>query len=455
MLSSINRIHFIGIGGIGMSGIAELLFNQNFKITGSDLSESSNTDRLKKLDIPISIGHDRSNISSAEIVVYSDAIPKDNVELIEANDRNIQCYSRGQIISQLAKLKSSTVGISGTHGKTTTTSMIGSILKDSNLDPTIIVGGVVKSINTNSVLGSGDTFVVEADEFNRTFLQLSPTIAVINNIDFEHIDCYKDIDDLKGAFIEFANSVPFYGMVSICKDSENAAAIIPSIDKPIVTYGIESGDVDFRAINIVHNNGKVVFDLIFKEQSYPFSMNVPGEYNIFNALAAISVCKTMGLSLEDISRSLKMFSGVKRRFDIKIQNNDLMIIDDYAHHPVEVSSVIKAIKSNWDRRLLVIFQPHLYSRTKQFYKEFAEALQDADLVFVTEIFASREKLDASITSEKIGKYLKELNHNNVFNITTESLITDVKSKYMKGDIILTVGAGNIWRFADKLSESMQ
>ncbi|MDC0877971.1 UDP-N-acetylmuramate--L-alanine ligase [Candidatus Marinimicrobia bacterium] len=455
MLSSINRIHFIGIGGIGMSGIAELLFNQNFKITGSDLSESSNTDRLKKLDIPISIGHDRSNISSAEIVVYSDAIPKDNVELIEANDRNIQCYSRGQIISQLAKLKSSTVGISGTHGKTTTTSMIGSILKDSNLDPTIIVGGVVKSINTNSVLGSGDTFVVEADEFNRTFLQLSPTIAVINNIDLEHIDCYKDIDDLKGAFIEFANSVPFYGMVSICKDSENAAAIIPSIDKPIVTYGIESDDVDFRAINIVHNNGKVVFDLIFKEQSYPFSMNVPGEYNIFNALAAISVCKTMGLSLEDIRRSLKMFSGVKRRFDIKIQNNDLMIIDDYAHHPVEVSSVIKAIKSNWDRRLLVIFQPHLYSRTKQFYKEFAEALQDADLVFVTEIFASREKLDASITSEKIGKYLKELNHNNVFNITTESLITDVKSKYMKGDIILTVGAGNIWRFADKLSESMQ
>ena len=455
MLSSIKRIHFIGIGGIGMSGIAELLFNQNFKITGSDLSESSNTERLKKLDIPISIGHDRKNISSSEIVVYSDAIPKDNVELIEANNRNIQCYSRGQIISQLAKLKSSTVGISGTHGKTTTTSMIGSILKDSNLDPTIIVGGVVKSINTNSVLGSGDTFVVEADEFNRTFLQLSPTIAVINNIDLEHIDCYKDIDDLKDAFTEFANSVPFYGMVSICKDSENAAAIIPFIDKPIVTYGIESDDVDFRAINIVHNDGKVSFDLIFKEKSYPFSMNVAGEYNIFNALAAISVCKTMGLSIEDISNSLEIFTGVKRRFDIKVQNNDLMIIDDYAHHPVEVSSVIKAINSNWDRRLLVIFQPHLFSRTKQFYKEFAEALHNADLVFITEIFASREKLDTSISSEKIGKYLKELHHKNVFNITTESLVADVKSKYMKGDIILTVGAGNIWRFADKLSESMQ
>ena len=265
----------------------------------------------------------------------------------------------------------------------------------------------------------------------------------------------KDIEELKDAFIEFANSVPFYGMVSICKDSENAAAIIPFIDKPIVTYGIESNDVDFRAINIVHNNGKVIFDLIFKEQSYPFSMNVPGDYNIFNALAAISVCKTMGLSIEGISHSLKMFSGVKRRFDIKVQNNDLMIIDDYAHHPVEVSSVIKAIKSNWERRLLVIFQPHLFSRTKQFYKEFAEALQNADLVFVTEIFASREKIDTTISSEKIEKYLKKLHHKNVFNITTESLVADVKTKYMKGDIILTVGAGNIWRFADKLTESIQ
>jgi len=455
MLSSIKRIHFIGIGGIGMSGIAELLYNQDFKITGSDLSESPNINRLKKLDITISIGHDKKNISTAEIVVYSDAIPKENIELIEANDRDIQCYSRAQMLSQLAKLKSSTVGISGTHGKTTTTSMIGSILKDSNLDPTIIVGGVVKSINTNSVLGAGDTFVVEADEFNRSFLELSPTIAVINNIDLEHVDCYKDLDDLKNAFLQFANSVPFYGMVSICKDSDNAASIIPFINKPIVTYGIESDDVDFKAINIIHNDGKVAFDVVHKDKNYTFSMIVPGTYNILNALAAISVCKTMGLSIENISQSLKMFSGVKRRFDVKVHNKNLTIIDDYAHHPVEVLSVIKAVKSNWDRRLLVVFQPHLFSRTKAFYKDFAESLFDADLIFITEIFASREKLDSSISSERISEHLKELKHKNVFDITIDSLLQDIQSKYNEGDIILTIGAGNIWRYADKLTENMR
>jgi len=454
MLSKIKRIHFVGIGGIGMSGIAELLYHQNFSISGSDLSESTNIDRLNKLNIDISIGHNKNNISSAEIVVYSDAIPKSNVELIEAERRNIQCYSRGAIISQLAKLKSSSVGISGTHGKTTTTSMIGSILKDSNLDPTIIVGGVVKSINSNSVLGRGDTFVVEADEYNRTFLQLSPTIAVINNIDFEHIDCYKSLEDLKGAFIQFANSVPFYGMVSICKDSKNAASIIPLIDKPVVTYGIESDDVDFKAINIVHQDGTIAFELVYKDRSYPFEMSVPGSYNILNALAAISVCKTMGLKIEDISSSLKSFSGVKRRFDVKIHSEDLTIIDDYAHHPVEVSSVIKAVKDNWDRRLLVVFQPHLFSRTKQFFKEFALSLSDADVIFITEIFGSREKLDNSINSEKITTYLQKLNHRNTLNITTDTLLDEVKKYYEKGDIILTIGAGNIWRYADKLSESM-
>ena len=455
MLSSIKRIHFIGIGGIGMSGIAELLHNQDFTITGSDLSESPNVDRLRELDIFISIGHDKKNIATTEIVVYSDAIPDNNVELIEAKDRNIKCYSRAKMISQLAKLKSSTVGISGTHGKTTTTSMIGSILKDSNLDPTIIVGGVVKSINTNSILGSGDTFVVEADEFNRSFLELSPTIAVINNIDLEHIDCYDSLEDLKDAFIQFANSVPFYGMVSICRDSENAASIIPLIDKPIVTYGIESDNVDFKAINIIHDNGTVAFDVIHQNKNYSFSMIIPGSYNILNALAAISVCKTMGLSIEKISKSLKNFSGVKRRFDIKIHNKNLTIIDDYAHHPVEVLSEIKAVKSNWDRRLLVVFQPHLYSRTKEFYKDFAESLLSADIVFITEIFASREKLDTSISSKHISNHLKKLKHKNVLDTTTDSLIEDIKSHYNEGDIILTVGAGNIWRYADKLTENMQ
>jgi len=244
-------------------------------------------------------------------------------------------------------------------------------------------------------------------------------------------------------------------MVSICKDSDNAASIIPLIDKPLVTYGIESDNVDFKAKNIIHSDGKVTFDVVHEKKNYSFSMNIPGSYNVLNALAAISVCKTMGLSIEDISKSLKDFSGVKRRFDIKKHNETITIIDDYAHHPVEVSSVIEAVKSNWDRRLLVIFQPHLFSRTKQFHKDFAKSLFDADIIFITEIFASREKLDPSISSKRISEHLRELNHENVFDITTESLIEDITSHYNEGDIILTIGAGNIWRYADTLTEKMK
>ena len=454
MLISAKNIHFIGIGGIGMSGIAELLHNQKFNITGSDLNQSTNVDRLQKLNIEISIGHKAENINGSDIIVYSDAIPKDNCELIEAKKQNIMCYSRAKMISQLAKLKTSTVAISGTHGKTTTTSMIGSILKDSELDPTIIVGGVVKSINTNSVLGEGDIFVVEADEYNRSLLELNPTIALINNIDLEHVDCYKDIDDLKRTFLEFTSPIPFYGAVSICKDSENAASLIDSIDKPIFTYGIKSKDVDFRAEDIVQENGKTTFNLITKNKKYPISINLPGQYNVLNALGAISIATIMNIPIDKITTSLNGFDGVKRRFDIKTHSKELTIIDDYGHHPVEVESVIKAIKDNWDRRLVVAFQPHLYSRTAQFSKEFAQSLLLADSVLITEIFASRESMNESINSEKIVEEMKNLGHKSVSKTTLENLINDIESNYKKGDIILMIGAGNIWRYCDPLKDRL-
>ena len=455
MLASIKNIHFIGIGGIGMSGIAELLHNQGFHITGSDLSKSSNVERLEELGIQISIGHNSDNINELELVVYSDAIPKDNCELLEAKKQNILCYSRAKMVSQIAKLKSSTVAISGTHGKTTTTSIIGSILKDSDLDPTIIVGGVVKSINSNSALGEGDVFVVEADEYNRSLLELNPTIAVINNIDLEHIDCYKDIDDLKETFLQFANSVPFYGAVSICKDSENAASLINDIDsKPIFTYGIYSKDVDFRAEDIVQNDGNTTFTLVEKDQKNLVSMKMPGIYNVWNALAAISVARIMNIPIENVIDSLEKFDGVKRRFDIKNNDESLMIIDDYGHHPVEVKNVIKAIKDNWNRRLIVAFQPHLYSRTEQFFKEFSESLLIADSVLITEIFASRELNNDSVNSQIIVDEMLELGHKSVSPTTLENLVDDVESIYKKGDIILTIGAGNIWRYSDLIKERL-
>ena len=455
MLASIKNIHFIGIGGIGMSGIAELLHNQGFNITGSDLSKSSNVERLEKFGIQISIGHNANNIKKLELVVYSDAIPEDNCELVEAKKQNILCYSRAKMVSQIAKLKSSTVAISGTHGKTTTTSIIGSMLKDSNLDPTIIVGGVVKSINSNSALGEGDIFVVEADEYNRSLLELSPTIAVINNIDLEHTDCYKDIDDLKETFLQFANSVPFYGAVSICKDSDHAASLINDIDdKPIFTYGIYSKDVDFRAEDIIQNDGNTTFTLVEKDQKNLVSMQLPGTYNVWNALAAISVARIMDVPIENIVDSLEKFDGVKRRFDIKNNDESLMVIDDYGHHPVEVQNVIKTIKDNWNRRLVVVFQPHLYSRTEQFFKEFAESLFLADSVLITEIFASRESNNNSINSQIIIDEMLKLGHKSVSPVTLEDLVDNIESIYKKGDIILTIGAGNIWRYSDLIKERL-
>ena len=451
MLYSVKRVHFIGIGGIGMSGIAELLSNKDFIVTGSDLSNSPNVERLINLGIEIFIGHNDKNIKDAELVIYSDAIPNDNIELKTAKSKNLLIYSRAKMLSEISKLNNSTIAIAGTHGKTTTSSIIGSILKSLNLDPTIIVGGVVKSIDSNSVLGSGDTFVVEADEYNKSFLQLNPTIAVINNIDFEHIECYKDLDELKNTFLDFANSVPFYGTVCMCMDSENVASIANKIDKPKLTYGIDRADVDFRAIDLKHRNGSITFKVEIEKVQHLFKLNIPGKYNVYNALAAIAVSHTMGLDIENVSYGLKKFSGVKRRFDIKV-DKDVMVIDDYAHHPVEVKSVISAVKSNWDRNLTVIFQPHLFSRTKAFYKEFADALIHADKILITEIFASREKNDESITSKKIVDELINKKHKNVSLISKEDLLDELKSNTKKNDIILTLGAGDIWRYSKKLGE---
>ena len=300
MLYSVKKVHLIGIGGIGMSGIAELLSNKDFIVTGSDISDSPNVQRLKSLGIKITIGHDKNNISDSELIIYSDAIPDDNVELKEATSKNLLIYSRAKMISEIAKLNNSTVAIAGTHGKTTTTSMVGSILKNLNLDPTIIVGGVVKSLDSNSVLGSGDTFVVEADEYNKSLLHLNPTIAVINNIDLEHIECYKDLDDLKKTFIQFANSVPFYGKVSVCLDSENIKSIITKIDKPLITYGVENSDVDIKAENIQQKDGKTAFNIIINNQVFKVNLSVPGKYNVYNALAAISVCFIMGIDISKV-----------------------------------------------------------------------------------------------------------------------------------------------------------
>ena len=455
MLLSVKKIHFIGIGGIGMSGIAELLHNKDFLITGSDIAENSNVSRLRDIGININIEHSPENILDQDLVVFSDAISMNNIELETAKSKNIMIYSRAQMLQEISKLNNSTVAIAGTHGKTTTTSIIGGILKDSKLDPTIIVGGVIKSIDSNSLLGKGDTFVVEADEYNKTFMQLNPTIAVINNIDFEHIECYSSIEELKECFTIFANNVPFYGKVCACLDSNNVRDIIKNIDKPILTYGIDNDDVDLKAENIIQKNGSMTFDVKIKNQLIKFAMNTSGKYNVYNALAAIAVCLTMEIDIDLIKNGIKNFEGVKRRFDIQLDDK-IMVVDDYAHHPVEVDSVIKKVKDNWSRNLTVIFQPHLFSRTKRFYKEFADALFNADKIFITEIFASREKSDSSTSSKLIlDELLMRLNHKDAHYVDLNKIVKTLKPISKEGDIILTLGAGNIWRFAKKLAEEFK
>jgi len=454
MLLSVKKIHFIGIGGIGMSGIAELLFNKDFLITGSDISENSNVSRLRKIGIDINTEHASENILDQDLVVFSDAIPNDNIELETAKNKNMMIYSRAQMLQEISKLNNSTVAIAGTHGKTTTTSIIGGILKDSKLDPTIIVGGVIKSIDSNSLLGKGDTFVVEADEYNKTFMQLNPTIAVINNIDYEHIECYSSIEELKECFTVFANNVPFYGKVCACLDSNNVRDIIEDIDKPIFTYGIDSDDVDIRAENIIQKDGSMTFEAKIKNEKIIFEMSTSGKYNVYNALAAISVCLTMGIHIDLIRSGIKNFKGVRRRFDVQLDNK-MMVVDDYAHHPVEVESVIKKVKDNWSRNLTVIFQPHLFSRTKRFYKEFASALFLADKIYVTEIFASREKEDNTVSSKLILDELLKMNHKDSHSLDLEKIVKTLKPISKDGDIILTLGAGNIWRYSKELAEELK
>jgi UDP-N-acetylmuramate--alanine ligase len=365
MFKHIKKIHFVGIGGIGMSGIAEILLNQGFKISGSDRVLTEITERLSSLGIEISEGHSPKNINNVDLVVYSSAVTTDNPEVAEAKLKGIPIIKRSEMLAEVMRLKYG-IGIAGTHGKTTTTSMVGLILTEGGIDPTIIVGGKLSSLGgTNARLGGGDFIVVEADEFDRTFLKLTPAIAAITTLESEHLDTYKDLDDIKTAFTEFANKVPFYGFVVLCHDEPALQDIIPYINKKIITYGFN------RHADVVA--GKITFDQFSTEFNVTYSgedlgrvkLNVPGEHNIKNSLAAFIIAKELGVPVEFIKNSLEKFSGVFRRFEVKY-NDEILVVDDYAHHPTETSATLSAARHGWDRRLVAVFQPHLYSRTKEF-----------------------------------------------------------------------------------------
>ncbi len=445
----IKNIFFVGIGGIGMSGIAELLHNLSFNISGSDLNENENVKRLQNIGIKIYIGHNPKNISGFDAIVYSSAIPMENAEIIRARQKGIPVIKRAEMLGELLSVKETSIAVGGTHGKTTTSSMIGTILQYAKKEPTLIVGGLVQNLNSNSKLGNGEIIVAEADEFDRSFLALKPTINIVTNIELEHTDCYHDLKDLQDAFIQFCKSVPFYGESIICIDSPAVREILPYIERPMTTYG-RSRDAAYQARKIRFNENKSTYTVFCgKECLGEINLNVPGEHNVLNSLAAVTLGLEMGLSFNEIKKGIQNYSGVRRRFDIKGVHKNIMVVDDYAHHPTEVKATILAAKDGWQRRIMTIFQPHLFTRTRDFYKEFASALKLADYVILTDIYPAREKPIPKISSRIIYDELyKVMGDNCILAPDLDNLNEIIFNEVKSGDMVLTMGAGSIWRYCN-------
>ena len=454
MFGKTKHIHFIGIGGIGMSGMAELLHKLGFNISGSDLISSERTNSLQKLGIKISEGHNGNHINSADVVVYSSAVNKNNPEIDAARNKHIPIIRRAEMLAELLKVKTISIAIAGTHGKTTTCSMLGSILTEARKKPTLVIGGIVNKFQSNAISGNGDIIVVEADEFDRSFLTLQPTMALINNLDLEHLECYKNLDDLQDSFTQFANAIPFYGKIGLCIDDINVSSIIPEVKRPVVTYGINS-NAEVKATDLSFNKNYTTFKVsAHNENIGKFHLNLPGMHNVKNALGAITLALELDIPINKIKLGLDQYTGVRRRFEIKYQvDNGIIIIDDYAHHPSEVSATIDAIKSGWDQRLISIFQPHLFTRTRDFYKDFAQAFQKTDILIITDIYKARELDIPGVTSELITNYAKKIGHQNVEYIADKKKIADrLLSIVQPDDIIITMGAGDIWKECKNIYE---
>ncbi len=455
MFRKVNNVHFVGIGGIGMSGIAELLLNLGFKVSGSDLKDSSTVARLIEKGAVVNFGHDSSNVQGSDVLVYSSAVKSDNPEILQAENDGIPGIKRALMLGELIALKPTSIAVGGTHGKTSTTSIIGAVLTEAQLEPTLVVGGHVKNIDSTSKLGSGEIIVVEADEFDRSFLALRPTISIVTNVELEHTDCYQNMTELQDAFLTFCNSVPFYGAVILCADSPSLMEIIPEIRRPILTYGLSSNSF-ISANNISHKKNNTTFNVIKDEVTLgQISIDVPGKHNVTNSLASVTLGMELGIPFSSISKGIQSYSGVKRRFEIKGIQNDIMLVDDYAHHPTEVEATLTAARDGWGRRIIAIFQPHLYSRTKDFYQEFAHAFLKADILIVTDIFGSRETPIKGISGRIVSNSATEKKHPHSIYIKDWKELKNVLDDLAKqGDMIITIGAGNIWRFCQDYYEHL-
>lgn len=454
MFKNIKKVHFVGIGGIGMSGIAEILLSRGFEVSGSDKSLSEITKRLSELGMTIYEGHSPENLKDADVLVYSSAVAIDNPEVQAAVKRKIPIIKRSEMLAECMRMQYG-IGIAGTHGKTTTTSMVGLTLTEGKLDPTIIVGGKLSGLGgTNARLGHGEFIVVEADEFDRTFLKLTPTIAAITTLESEHLDTYKDLNDIKSAFIEFANKVPFYGFVVLCLDEPALQDIIPRINKKVITYGL-TVQADIRATDIEFKNFTSSFNIkYYGEELGRLTLRIPGIHVVKNSLVAVTIAKELGVPFNTIKKALESFTGVYRRFEVKY-NKEIMVVDDYAHHPTETTATLAGIRAGWNRRLVAVFQPHLYSRTRDFYQEFGRSFLNSDVFICTDIYPAREEPIEGVTGKLVADAARSFGHKNVIYVQNKNDIPKTLAEIKRDDdIIVTMGAGDIWKFGEKFVEAI-
>jgi len=457
MYGKIEKIHFVGIGGIGMSGIAEVLLNLGYKVSGSDIRQSDTTERLASIGGEIYIGHARQNLTNVDVVVTSTAVQEDNPEVLEAREQMIPVIPRAEMLAELMRMKYG-IAIAGTHGKTTTTSMVATVLTHGGIDPTIVIGGKLNTLGTNAVLGQGKFLVAEADESDGSFMKLSPTIAVVTNIDADHLDFYTGgISQIKDIFVDFINKIPFYGLAVLCLDDDNVAGIIPRVTKRFVTYGLSS-QADIRATHIRLEGGRSTFVAHYKGYRMgEITYAMPGAHNVLNALACIAVAMELDVPFPMIQEGFAGFGGVGRRFQVKGEVNGIMVVDDYGHHPAEIRATLAAAKGGWpERRLVVAFQPHRYTRTKELFDDFVKCFYDADVLVLTDIYAASEQPIDGISAESLVTAIKKHGQRDVTYVADRETLPEYLESICKpGDIAMSLGAGNIWQAGEGLLKRLQ
>jgi len=446
----IKNIHFVGIGGIGMSGIAEVLLNLGYHISGSDLKETEVTRRLRSLGCEISYGHRRENLREADVVVISSAIRQKNPEVEAADERLIPVIPRAEMLAELMRMKVG-IAIAGTHGKTTTTSLISTVLAAGGLDPTVVIGGRLNSIGSNARLGQGEFLVAEADESDGSFLKLMPTIAVVTNIDPEHLDFYKGIEEIKESFLSFLEKIPFFGLAVLCLDHPNIQSLLPRLKKRFATYGLTT-QADFQAKEIAFEGLSTSFDVVHHRQGIGrLSLRMPGIHNVYNALATLATAFELDIPFRVVQETLREFSGIQRRFQIKGEKKGILIVDDYGHHPVEIMATLKAARTGWGKRIIAVFQPHRYTRTQALFKDFLTAFYDADVLILTDIYPAGEDRIEGVESKALFEGIREYGHKDVSYLADKGQIVEHLLRILSpGDLVITLGAGDIWQVSEEL-----